>query len=133
MMHFVNSFIALVLFCSSTNADEPSIGDYFGFSDLEIIKIGNGAGPMYTADMNGDGLMDILVINNRKSRIDLLLQKKGASPEDIVPVTRANEIPEHWRFAKERIMVSHQVSAIALHDFNDDGRTDVIYGLPNTK
>ena len=130
-MHFLNYFIALLLFISSSSmsyADEPSIGDYFGFSDLEIIKIGNGAGPMYTADMNGDGLMDILVINNRKSRIDLLLQKKGASPEDIVPVTRANEIPEHWRFAKERIMVSHQVSAIALHDFNDDGRTDVIYG-----
>jgi len=107
--------------------DEPSLGDYFGFSDIEIIKIGDNPGPMYTGDINNDGLMDIIVINNRKSRIDLFLQKAGATPEDIVAPTRPNEIPEHWRFSKERIMVSHQVSALALHDFNLDGMTDVIY------
>jgi hypothetical protein len=107
--------------------DEPSLGSYFGFEDLEIIKIGDGAGPMYIGEINGDGLMDILVVNNRKSRIDVLLQKAGATPQDVTPVTRANEIPEHWRFKNERIMVSHKVSALALHDFNNDGRTDVIY------
>ena len=100
--------------------EEPRLGDYFGFDGLEIIKIGDDAGPMYTGDVNGDELIDILVINNRKSRIDLLLQKAGASPG-------ANEIPEHWRFDKQRVMVAHRVSAIALHDFNDDGRTDIVY------
>lgn len=131
MLNFAKTLIALLLLTLTLNtsiAEEPSLGDYFGFNELEIIKIGKGAGPMYTADLNSDGLMDILVVNNRKSRIDLLLQKQGATPEDTVPVTRANEIPEHWRFTKERIMVSHQVSAIALHDFNNDGRTDLIYG-----
>jgi hypothetical protein len=107
--------------------DDPELSDYFGFSDIEIIKIGDDPGPMYTADINNDGLMDILVINNRKSRIDIMLQKAGASPEDTPDPTRANEIPEHWRFKKERIMVSHNVSALALYDFNNDGRTDVIY------
>ena len=131
MNHFGHYFLTpLLVLASLSNAeslDVPTLGDYFGFSDLEIIKIGDNAGPMYTGDLNADGLMDILVINNRKSRIDVLIQKQGASPEDIVPPTRANEIPEHWRFKKDRIMVSHQVSAIALHDFNNDGRTDLIY------
>ncbi|MBC8309497.1 MAG: VCBS repeat-containing protein [Phycisphaerales bacterium] len=123
---------ALTLQTTANATDEPSLGNYFGFEELEIIKIGDGAGPMYIGEINGDGLMDILVVNNHKSRIDVLLQKAGATPQDATPVTRANEIPEHWRFNNERIMVSHKVSALALHDFNNDGRTDVIYaGNPN--
>jgi len=118
---------SLLLLICTAQSDTPELGDYYGFSDIEIIKIGDDAGPLYTGDVNSDGLMDILVINNRKSRIDLLLQKAGASPEDAVDVTRANEIPEHWRFEKKRIMVAHNVSALSLHDFNSDGRTDIVY------
>ena len=57
--------------------DNPTLGDFFGFSDLEIIKIGDNPGPMYTGDLNVDGVTDILVVNNRKSRIDLFLQKQS--------------------------------------------------------
>ncbi len=107
---------------------EPSpLGDYFGFSSIDSIKIGNNAGPMYQGDVNGDGLIDLLIINNHKSRIDILLQKQNATPEDEIEVTRANDIPDHWRFDKEHVMVSHKISAITLHDFNNDGLTDIIY------
>jgi len=107
--------------------EDPNLGNYFGFSDLEVIKLGDNPGPVYSADINGDGLEDVLVINNRKSRIDLLLQIKDASPSDTVEVSRANEIPEHWRFEKKRIMVSHQVSSLAIHDFDNDGKLDIVY------
>lgn len=118
--------LATLCICCTT-IDDPNLGNYFGFNDLEVIKIGDNPGPIYTADINGDGLEDVLVINNRKSRIDLLLQRKNATPTDAVEVSRANEIPEHWRFEKKRIMVSHQVSSLAVHDFDKDGNLDIVY------
>ena len=116
--------VVTLCICLAT-IEDPNFGNYFGFNDLEVIKLGDNPGPVYSADINGDGLEDVLVINNRKSRIDLLLQKKDASPSDTVEVSRANEIPEHWRFEKKRIMVSHQVSSLAIHDFDNDGNIDL--------
>ncbi len=72
----------LLTFAAITGAgDATPVGDYFGFSSIDSIKIGDQAGPMYQGDVNGDGLIDLLIINNHKSRIDLLLPKHNASPD----------------------------------------------------
>ncbi len=117
----------------SSDPQQPSLGDYFGFSSLESIKIGDDAGPLYEGDVNNDGLIDLLVINNHKSRIDILLQKRNASPDDVIEVSRANEIPEHWRFDKQQVMVSNKVSGLTLYDFNSDGLTDIVYASNPSK
>ena len=83
---------------SSTQAATP-LGDYFGFDGLEIISIGNRPGPMLVADMDGDGLEDLVVVNNRDSRIDLLRQKPDAKRDaPIEAPDRVNELPDHWMF-----------------------------------
>ena len=41
-----------------TSIEEPNLGDFFGFSEIEVIKIGEHPGPVYTGDVNGDGLID---------------------------------------------------------------------------
>lgn len=110
-------------------AQDASLADFFGFGGLEVVKIDKDAGPICVADMNGDGLMDLIAVNNRASRIEIHYQKKNASPEDEPRTpTRVNEFPEHWRFRREFISVTHQVNAVIPYDFDGDGMMDLIYG-----
>lgn len=112
---------------TSTHAFTP-LGDYFGFDGLEIISIGNRPGPMLVADLNNDGLKDLVVVNNRDSRIDLLYQKPDAKRDaPIKAPDRVNELPDHWMFERDSVGVAHEISAINAHDFDGDGDLDLIY------
>lgn len=113
---------------------DGELAGYFGFDGLELIKIDNNAGPFLVADMNGDGLNDLVVVNNSKSRIEIQYQKAGAKPTDEVPPpSRVNELPEHWRFRRENVSVSHQITGLAAIDFDGDKLLDLIYsGQPGT-
>jgi hypothetical protein len=119
---------ALASFAVALPAVAQDLPEYFGFDPLEIVKIDRGAGPIELADMDGDGLLDLLAVNNFKSRIEIHYQKKNASPEDepTAPV-RTNEFPEHWRFRREFITVSHRVGALVPHDCDEDGLMDLVY------
>lgn len=121
-------FLALAFCAAPALSQEPPLADFFGFDGLEIVKIDKGAGPVSVADMNGDGLNDLIAVNNFASRIEIHYQKKNASPEDeITQPTRANELPEHWRFRREFVSVTHRVAAVIDHDFDGDGLKDLIY------
>jgi hypothetical protein len=112
----------------AVRADEPSLADFFGFENLEVVKIDRGAGPVVVADMNADGLEDLIVINNFASRIEVHYQKKNASPDDEVEkAPGVNKFPDHWRFRREFVSVTHQVQAVIPYDFNGDGLMDFIY------
>lgn len=121
---------------SPASGQTPSLAEFFGFDGLEIVKIDANPGPLAIADMNGDGHNDLVVANNRKSRIEIHYFKPGATPDDeqARPAgSGVNEIPEHWRFRREVISVSHQVTGIAVSDIDSDGRPDIVYaGNPPT-
>lgn len=127
---------AALSIASIVSAQTPSLAEFFGFEGLEIVKIDANPGPLAIADMNGDGHNDLVVANNRKSRIEIHYFKPGATPDDEQPRpagSGVNEIPEHWRFRRELISVSHQVSGIAVSDIDADGRADIVYaGNPPT-
>lgn len=107
---------------------DDDLASHFGFDGLEVLKIDEKAGPLLVADMNGDGLNDVVVVNNHKNRIDLYLQKKGAKPtDDVEPAKGVNEFPEHWRFKRESITVDREVEAVLPFDYDGDGRMDLIF------
>jgi len=126
--------LAVLALASAARAQDTNAASYFGFDGLEVVKIDPNAGPIATADMDGDGRLDLIAANNFKSRIELHFQKKDASPDDPVETSGGvNEVPPHWRFKRVEVPVSHEVNAIVPFDFNGDGMMDLVYaGQPGT-
>lgn len=126
--------VTLTWISSSTTADESTSAQYYGFKPVEVYKLTERSGNMLTGDLNHDGLTDVILVDNGHSRLDLFLQRK----EPVVAKDKAagkadvNAIDDGWRFEHRKLPVDHNIDALALGDFNGDGRTDIVYfGTPD--
>jgi len=122
---------------SVTTRPAGNLDQYYGFARMEIIKLQYGLGEPIVADVNGDSLNDIIVANNSKARIELLLQKKGFDPDARVAVEiRDNDVNDvfgrerTWRFHRATYDLDVSASGLVVADLNGDRRLDLAY---NTK
>ncbi len=105
-------------------------GDY-GWKGLLVSKIGEGISDLVAADVDGDGLGDLALVNNGRARIELLRRpkagekatdgKKGEGRE------RMNDLPDETTFVRESVPVEEKVSAIAFADLDGDKKPELIY------
>ena len=116
-------------------AQEPpsELAEFFGFKPLEIFKLSARSGNMVAGDLNRDGLLDLAIVDNSASRIDLLLQRKRPTDQKDKPTTKdVNSFKSDWRFEHKKFPVDKALAALKLGDFNGDGRLDMAYiGLPD--
>jgi hypothetical protein len=130
---FVSSLFSNV---SASQADFNDISAYYGFAEIEIIKLDWGIKDLRVADFNGDGRNDIAVVNNRKAKIELLVQKEAIGPGEtevaVDPGDRdVNIITPPTRFEKHGIAVPQKVYSLVCGDLDSDGMTDLaFYGEP---
>jgi hypothetical protein len=128
--------ILLIVSAAVSGASAADLKDYYGFGTMEILKLDWELGPVLSGDLNGDGLNDLLVCNNRKARIELLLQKANfdplaaalAAPEpDRENVNDLFGRETAWRFKRFQYPLSVKATSLALGDFNHDDRPDLAY------
>jgi len=107
---------------------ESDLGRHFGFEAPRILVLDSGAGPMTTADINADGLMDLLVVNNRSSRIEIFLQRRTTLTDaELERAYRVNDLAPSRHYERVEVSVPHRVMAAVPHDVDRDGRMDIIY------
>src|SRR5271155_4466224 len=101
----------------------------FGFAGPEIYPIDEQISLLHSADLDGDGLNDLIVVNNLRSKINLLYNETGKTNQAVKPAVKLeiNELSPDARFRIDSIPVDEHIAALAVADLNGDGRPDIVF------
>ncbi|HEX4120510.1 MAG TPA: VCBS repeat-containing protein [Verrucomicrobiae bacterium] len=102
----------------------------FGFTGPEIFPIDNQISLLHAADLDGDGLTDLIVVNNARSKINILYNQTGKtnlSRERPMMKAEINDLPPDARFRIESIASEKRISSLVVADLNGDKKPDLAY------
>src|ERR1041385_3859019 len=87
------------------------------FSGQEIFPIDPQITQLHVADFDGDGLNDLVVVNNARSKITILYNQTGKTNATAVKRTgthEVNELPPDSRFRIDSIASEKRIAALAV-------------------
>lgn len=96
------------------------------FGAPRIIRLDADTRTPVCADLDGDGLNDLAVVNNDRARIDLLLQRHEPTSGD-EPPGKLNIPRDDPLFEKRKLLTEQHISDLVAADLNGDGRTDLAW------
>ncbi|HUA65762.1 MAG TPA: VCBS repeat-containing protein, partial [Alphaproteobacteria bacterium] len=127
--------IAALVFSSVACVAALTTTNIIGFTGPEIFPVDDQIGLLHSADLTGDGLNDLIVADNLKSKIVLLYNQTGktnrVSAEDTDTSesgsSGVNELPPDARFRMDSIPTDERVASMVVTDLNGDGRPDIAF------
>ena len=125
---FIVALAAVAGFSLSVRA--ASVTNQFGFSGKEVFPVDQMINNLRVADLDGDGLNDLIVVNNLRSKISLLYNLTGKTNRtDTTPAQKPeiNDLPPGARFRIDSVPTEERIAALVVTDVNADGRPDLIY------
>jgi hypothetical protein len=122
--------LAAFIFTVHSTVRAGTITNLFSFSGRETFPVDPQIGLLHVADLDGDGLNDLVVANNMRAKINLLYNltgktnQAGAKPPRKLEI---NELPPDSRFRIDSIPSDERISDLVVTDLNGDGRPDIAY------
>jgi hypothetical protein len=104
------------------------MGD-FGFSGMEVFRLGAAGGPWHAADLDADGDLDLTIwIDDRGELVHFL---RDPESQGFVHMEAGNTLvdPAGWRRLETSVGAS--VEALTSVDLNQDGWTDLVIACPS--
>ncbi|MFZ9853934.1 MAG: FG-GAP repeat domain-containing protein [Limisphaerales bacterium] len=103
----------------------------FGFQGPEAFPLEYGIAFLQTTDLDGDGLQDVVVVNNARSRIHLLYNRTGNTNSPVTPLkvgrSDINQLLPDARFRLESMSSEKRITSMVVADLNHDDRPDLAY------
>jgi len=103
----------------------------FWFAGPEIFPIDQQIANLHEADLNGDGLNDLIVADNLKSKIVLLYNQTGktnrAASTTFEQPSDINQLPPGARFRIDSIPVDEHIGSMVVTDLNGNGKPDIAF------
>jgi len=91
-----------------------------------VFKIDPAISQLRVADVNRDGAADLVVANNSKSTIEVLLQRTR-KPDAPVEPTEVNVLSNDWRFERHKVSLTWRVACLRVADLTADGLPDLVF------
>ncbi len=116
--------------CVATARGGSGETNTFGFTGPEIYPLDSAITLLHAADMDGDGLNDLIVVNNARSKINILYNRTGKTntpPADDGQKKEINQLPPDARFRITSIASEKRITSLVVADLNGDGRPDLAY------
>src|SRR5207244_11258638 len=100
---------------AAASSDETN-NTNFGFTGPETYPIDHFIGQLRAADIDGDGLNDLIIVNNSRSKINLLYNQTGktnrVAPSKRTGKRELNELPPDARFRIDAIASEKRIAAL---------------------
>ena len=129
-VRFYMAGAAVFLCVAQLSVQAEIITNRFAFSGPEIFPLDSQIGLLHSADIDGDGLKDLVLANNSRSKINLLYNQTGKTNS---PTTKpfakreTNELPPDSRFRVDSITSEKRIGGMVVTDLNSDHRPDIAY------
>ena len=107
----------------SAAMDDPVSARDFGFRGLEIYEFKPGTSDLHVRDISGDGRHDVVFINNRASRLEVLVRRDDVDDSIRLPSLETT-------FEDRGFVVDQALTRCRVEDFNGDDRLDILMTGP---